>query len=66
MRILRGRYVIFHRLMFGLGKSERGVQRDGPNKIGGDRADHKRYTHDVKECEEYECVREKTAPRHEF
>jgi hypothetical protein len=27
------RYAIFHRLTFGLGKSERGVRRDGPNQV---------------------------------
>ena len=66
LRILRGRCAIFHHPTFGPGKSERGVQRDGPDQICSDHGQNERHVHEIKKRKEQQGIREKTAPDNEL
>src|ERR1700747_2078318 len=47
-------------------KSSRGIQRDGPDKVRSDGAEHERHTDDVKERKEEKCIGEEAAPDNEL
>src|SRR6266481_4663488 len=64
--ILREICAILHHLTPGLGKSERGVQRDGPDQICSNHAQNERHVHKIKESEDEQSIREKTAPDDEL
>jgi len=52
---------IYHGLTPRPGKSERGVQRDGPNEICSDHAQNERHVHEIKKRKDKQGIREKTA-----
>src|SRR5467141_3158097 len=64
--ILREIRAIVHHLALGPGKSERGVQRDGPNQICSNHAQNERHAYEIKECKDEQGIREKTAPDDEL